>query len=80
MKLPKIINPKAAYFWGGVCIVIALALTVFGPVVAWILWAVGIATVIYGAALQFAPEELAQAKAAVKTAADAAKAATKSGP
>lgn len=76
MKLPKIVSPNAAFFWGGVCIVIAVALWILGPIAQIGLWVIGVGTVLYGVALKFAPEELAQAKAAVKTAADAAKAAT----
>lgn len=77
MKLPKIISPNAAYFWGGVCIVIAIALMILGPLAQGALWVIGIGVVLYGLALQFAPDELEKAKAHVKTAADAAKAASK---
>lgn len=77
MKLPKIISPNAAYFWGGVCIVIAVALMILGPLAQGALWVIGIGVVLYGLALQFAPEELEKAKTHVKTAADAAKAASK---
>lgn len=73
MKLPKLATPRACYFWGAALLLVAVLLAVFGPLAQGILWLLGLAALVYGAALQFAPEELAGVKDAVKAAASAAK-------
>lgn len=68
MKLPKILTPKAAYVNAGICALAAIGLMLLGPMTQAILWVAAVVLLAYGAAMQFAPEELEAVKKAAKEA------------